>query len=528
MFSDEEFEYFWNGWSAQEESNYKLVKNSSGKEIRRYLKKGYIHFDLKFWFPERKRELKEILKNGLKFFNKSHQREEWWPFSPFLKILLKTPRYKYQEAEGHFDLETKIRPICFASHIDSLIFGFYSYVLTKKYELYLEKWGFSDCVIAYRSNLDGRCNIQFAKEVFDEVHVRKDCTAIALDIKGYFDHIDHLILKEKWIEVIGKKLPPDQFKIYKALTSYSYINKNNLLKKYDVNLKSLKKSPATLLDLVPGDKDFEKYQKLRTDKLIVTNDKPNRKTGRLNGIPQGSGMSAVLSNIYLLDFDRDLNRQAKDQGFFYRRYCDDILIVCDSSEAEFLQRDIIEKINKEYHLIIQERKVEVIEFRPNNKGVIRGFNKKKKLADELDGAEFKNEHKYYKSLQYLGFEYNGQNIHIRPSSLSRYFLKMRGRIIKTVMMAYSKNAKSDKIWKKQIFEKYSHLGNRNFLTYAYSSSKDFYFNAKKESKVGMNSPAIRRQLSRHFSVLMNTLSTKNFQRFRYKELKRKVKIQKKI
>lgn len=528
MFKEEEFEEYWKAWSEQEEANYKIVKNKTSKDSKKYLKKGYTHFDLKFWFPERKDELKSLLKNGLKFYNKKHQTEEWWPFSPFLKILLKTPRYKYQHAESHYDLETKIRPICFASHIDGLIFGFYAYALTKKYELYIAREGFSECPLAYRSNLDGKCNIQFSKEVFNEIKRRGNCSAIALDIKGYFDHIDHKKLKEKWIQVIGEKLPPDQFKLYKALTEYSYVSKNSILRKYGVELKKLAHPPSTLLDLVPGNKDYEKYQRLRDDRLIVTNNKPDKETDRLFGIPQGSGMSALLSNIYLIDFDKDLNERAKNEGFFYRRYCDDILIVCDSDKAETIQKEIIEKIKVEYYLEIQNKKVELTEFRPNSKGIIRAFNKKKQSITGLQFTDENNESMYYKPLQYLGFEYNGQNILIRSSSLSRYFRKMKARIIKTVVMAYSQNGKDNKIWKKQIFERYSHLGNRNFLTYAYNASKEFYTNSKGEVKEGMNSPAIRKQLSRHFTIIVNILNSKNNQRFNFKEYKGKVKKRKKV
>lgn len=525
MFTKEEFEEYWKGWSEQEESNYTYRKNKSGLEVKKYLKKGYTHFDYRFWFPERKDELKQILQNGLKVYQKQHKRDEWWAFNPFLKILLQIPRYKYQQAEGHYDLETKIRPICFASHIDSLIFGFYAYALTRKYEAYIEKEGFSDCVLAYRSNLNGKCNIQFAKEAFDEIKKHRSCSAIALDIRGYFDHIDHIILKEKWAKILGSRLPADQLKLYKALTQYSYVSKNSLLKKYNIKLNKLPRQPKTLLDFIPGNKDYEKFRQLRDDRLIVTNNK-TEENGRFIGIPQGSGMSALLSNIYLIDFDKDLNEKAKTESFYYRRYCDDIIIVCDRENENAIQQFAIEKIKEEYHLEIQEKKVELIEFRPNSKGKIRAFNKKKQLKEGIICTDETNEKFYYKSLQYLGFEYNGQNIFIRSSSLSHYFRKMKVRIIKTVMMAYSNGGKTDKIWKSQLLERYTHLGKRNFLTYAYNASKAEYINSRKEIKLGMDSPAIRKQLSRHVDIMRRALETKNNQRFLYKankgnEVKRK-------
>ena len=117
MFTDEEFERYWQGWAEQEETNYTIRKDKKGNEIHHYLKKGYTHFDLRFWFPDRKEELKRILKNGLRVFHRKHKREEWWAFNPFIKILLKTPRYRYQQDENGYGLETKIRPICFASHL---------------------------------------------------------------------------------------------------------------------------------------------------------------------------------------------------------------------------------------------------------------------------------------------------------------------------------------------------------------------------------------------------------------------------
>jgi RNA-directed DNA polymerase len=343
--------------------------------------------------------------------------------------------------------------------------------------------------------------------------------------------INHVKLKEKWIKVIGDNLPPDQFRLYKALTEYSYVNRNSILKKYEINLEKLKKDSiyiASLFQLIPGKQYHEKFQKLRDDKLIVINNKPKNEPDVRKGIPQGSGMSSVLSNIYLIDFDKDLSIRAKNGEFFYRRYCDDIVIICDSDKAENLKNEIIEKIDKECLLEIQDKKVELTEFRPNSVGKIRAFNKKKQYKLGIAHTNEKNEKLFYKSLQYLGFEFNGQDIHIRASSLSRYFRKMKGRIIKTVLMAYSDNSKSNSIWKKQIFEKYSHLGNRNFLTYAYNASKEFYKNSNGVQKEGMNSSAIKRQLSRHFTILQNTLNSKNNQRFKNKKYLGKVKLKKNI
>lgn len=506
----------WDAWQKQELKNYQ--EDPPGKKV--YLKKGYLHLDHRIWFPDYHSEIEQILKNGLQVVNSKTQRKEFYSFSPFLKILAKTPRYRYQFEEGHYDLETKIRPLCYAAHRDSLILGYYSFALTKAYEDYIKRGHFDDVVLAYRSDL-GKCNIQFAMEAFDEVKRRKNCSAIALDIKGYFDHIDHKILLEKWQKIVGEKLPEDQYRLYKILTKYSYINQKSLLKKYKGSKKRNDKLPVTLMDIINGSGVNDKFKQLKKDQLIVTNSVPHKKTGRLCGIPQGSPISALLSNIYLIDFDEDLKQKSIQEGFFYRRYCDDILVVCDTDKAFELMNFIIDKISNEYFLTIQPEKVDLIDFHKNSKGKIRGFRRPRrtrKRPGERDKVTIKdqpaqtnalNEEKFYRSLQYLGFEYNGKDVLIRPSSLSRYFWKLNYRLQRTVIMSYSPKSKDDQIFLRQIYERYTHLGGRNFLTYAYKAAKPYYEDANGNQIPGLNSPAIKKQLRNHIKVLRHELGRKN-------------------
>lgn len=485
--------------------------------------KGYEHFDHRFDFPKRKEEIHRIVSDPAKVATHS--------FLPLIKILIKTPRFRYQENEKEYGLETKVRPISFASHFDTYLYAWYSFVLTKKYQSYIHNNGIADCVLAYRTDLNGKCNIQFSKEVFDYIKAKRNCTAIALDIKGYFDSIDHQILKEKWCRILGiTELPQDQYKIFRSLTAYSYVNKNTILKHFNVDLKKLTKKPLTLLDHIPGSSFNNKFQVLRDHNLIVENASNellsnNRK--RFYGIPQGSSISALLSNIYLIDYDEEMQKLASKHGFLYRRYCDDILIVCETKDALRFQKIARDKIAK-YHLEIQDKKVELIEFCKNSRGQTRSFNLKKiqqELPSQLNAS---NEQRFYKNLQYLGFEFNGKDVLIRPGSLSRYFRKMKGRIIKTICMAYSEQARGEKIFKQQLFHRYTHLGKRNFLHYAYNASKEYYRNSLGEKKLAMNSPAIKRQLSRHFDVLLYHLKKKNENRAELKDYKGKLKKHKSV
>jgi RNA-directed DNA polymerase len=520
-------ESVWNDWVKEELKNYEIDK--SGKRI--YIKKGYLHLDNRIWFPEQLDEIKRTISSELLEVNSTSGKLEYHSFYPFIKILVKTPRYRYQFEEGHYDLETKIRPICFAAHKDSLIMSYYSFYLTKVYEDYIKKEKFDDVVLAYRSDL-GKCNIQFAKEAFDIVKSRKECTAIALDISGYFDHIDHKILLNQWQKVLKKKLPEDQYRLYKVLTKYSYINQASFLKKYKGLKKRGERMCASLMDYLPGNGINKKFKRLKEDNLVVTNDKMNVQTNRHCGIPQGSPISALLSNIYMLAFDNQMKVKSDREGFVYRRYCDDLLIICDTAKAVELLDFITKKISSEYFLTINKKKAEVIDFKKNSKGNIRGFRRpfSSKIKNNQKVVALKaastnttsaNEGKFYKPLQYLGFEYNGKNVTIRSSSLSRFFRKLNYRLGRTVIMAHSPKAKSDQIFMRQIYERYTHIGFRNFLTYAYKAAKNYYEDSNGIKKEGLNSVNIKKQLRNHFSLLRHELQKKNEKWFAHKLMGKK-------
>lgn len=90
--------------------------------------------------------------------------------------------------------EKKSRPIRYGERRDAYIFAHYRRKLSVPYEQRLADIGISDCPIAYRQipkpgTNGGKCNIDFAKDAFDEVDRLGDCVAVALDIKGYFENL---------------------------------------------------------------------------------------------------------------------------------------------------------------------------------------------------------------------------------------------------------------------------------------------------------------------------------------------------
>lgn len=521
-------EEIWEEFESSIEKNFKL--------------KTYPHFDPLFDFSKRKDEIKRIVSSPERLVKS-------YSFLPLLKVLIKTPRYRWQEDldipnGGKYDLETKIRPISFASHKDTYIYGFYAFALNKLYQEYIKAEGFGESILAYRTDLNGKCNIQFAKEVFDliqqEFNTQGTCSVIALDIKGYFDHIDHKILKDSWSKIIQEdSLPDDHHHIFRSLTKYSYVNWNSFLKHFNINLKKLKREQKkkfpkskiipkgydSILDLIPneinGPSFKDKMNLLRKRNLVTVNSQVNKQTRRRElkkcGIPQGSAMSAVLSNIYLTYFDRQIYEKGQKEGFLYRRYCDDLLIICQPDQVNQIKDDLMKLIKDDFHLTIQNKKTDVIDFKRNESGTIRSFRRSFN-PETKEFLPLSNTSKNYKNIQYLGFEFNGKNIYIRPGSLSRYFRKMKARITKTVAMAYSENSKSDVIFKKQLFSRYSHIGKRNFISYALKASQKSYQNKDGIRMQAMNSGIIKRQISRHMNILQRELEKASSQRAEFKKL----------
>jgi len=81
--------------------------------------------------------------------------------------------------------------------------------------------------------------------------------------------------------------------------------------------------------------DFRR--KVRGANLISSN--PNR-----FGIPQGTAISALLSNVYMLNFDEAAKRFASSRGGKYMRYCDDMLFILPGTDhasvTSFAEKEI--------------------------------------------------------------------------------------------------------------------------------------------------------------------------------------------
>lgn len=311
----------------------------------------------------------------------------------------------------------------YASHEDSLLYSFYSFCLSKEYESAIEWHGLSDNVIWYRSLK--KSNINFAKEVFDFIIQQKDCYVLTFDVKSFFDTLEHERIKKSICNILWEaKLTEDVYNIFKSITKYHYVDLYTALNKLKI------KHPSKLNRLCTREifkKDIKEHVKVNEDSI---------------GIPQWTPISALISNIYMLDFDCKISKFALEVWALYRRYADDIIVILpDLNDTCFQQfQDLIQTEIEKIGLKISVNKTDFFK-------VMTSWDKK-----IIENIWWKRQ-----TIDYLGFSYNGKRIHIRPSSMYRYnrkaFLGAKHEILKNLKLAkklfYSR------------FSKYTYFDNKN-------------------------------------------------------------------
>jgi hypothetical protein len=476
------------------------------------------HFDRPItFFKERERLEKNIKKdNVIDLYNflsdpKNISQHAFYPFIGYNIIERKRSRIKQNKSP------IKSRPIRYASHKDGYIYAYYAHKLSKIYEQKIVDLGLDEIVSAYRKSRDGiesKNNITMAKEVFSEISKRENnCIALAFDIESFYDSIDHNKLKQEWENLLNPlgdsnyRLPDDMYNVYKSLTNYQYVEvtdlcpylrniKNNnacycnkcepVDKKHFIKLKL----PSPIFDTANEYRKFRCWLKERFKAEGLT------KTFQINegikdptnsyGIPQGSSMSALLSNIYMIPFDLKIQKLAKDLGGMYRRYSDDIIFICRKDQRDEVQEKIKSAIlergdNLKIHPIEDDK--------PNSKSQCYDFTSEKIKR---------------KPLKYLGFSFDGEAVSIREESLDRYLRKSKRGIssarkgaeinlIKRYQNHLPFEEKHTKIFRRKINERYTHLGSRNFISYANRSFEE------------MDDSSIKRQVKKHFDRVQNLL-----------------------
>ncbi|MFM1281325.1 antiviral reverse transcriptase Drt2 [Yersinia enterocolitica] len=412
--------------------------------------RGYLHFDK----PISLKKTLRLVTDPSKVAKHS--------FLPFITFDVKSYKISQDKITKKITKNEKERKIAYSSHVDSHIYAYYAAILSGIYEEKLKDYGVSSNVIAFRAL--NKSNIEFANEAFNSIKNRKECGAVALDLSKFFDTLDHLQLKDAWCRLLGaEELPEDHYAVFKNITRYSSVYKNKLYE----HLKISKNNPKFKRYSICSFDDFR--NNVRKSKLIEKN-----KSGY--GIPQGSPISALLSNIYMLNFDIDMRNYVNSVGGDYYRYCDDMLFIVPLDQIDKVA-GIAEKELFKLKVTLNIKKTELRTFTSTS---------------EIITAD--------KPLQYLGFLFDGHNIYLRSSSLSRYSDRMRRgvRLAKATMKSKNKTRVArgmvkKSLFKEKIYARYAHVGKRNFLTYGYRAARI------------MESSTIRKQLKPLLQRLKNEI-----------------------
>ena len=316
--------------------------------------RGYPHFSNKTPISVR---------NKVKYYVSNPKKVAKHSFLPLIFKEIKQRRYKESDFNGelrrsHKKLKdgkivsnTKIREILYATHIDAHVYSYYTQkIITPKYESYLSKNELlSNSITAYRrietvDRVKFKNNVHFAKDVFCEIKKRENCVALVLDIENFFPSLNHKKLKLAWAKILGNKtLPKDHYNIFKATTKFSYVKLNDLRTKnnhFDEKQLAINKKNGKHTF-------FDNIQELLDSDIIIHKNQKKDTCNKLMGIPQGLPISALLANIFMLAFDEaEINELSIKHNAFYRRYSDDIVVLCKENQIDFVEDFIINEVKK--------------------------------------------------------------------------------------------------------------------------------------------------------------------------------------
>lgn len=347
-------------------------------------------------------------------------------WSPLISYVKRVKRYKRLTGKT----EIKERQIMYASHRDACILSRYSAELTELLDQRYKKDGLEKNVIAYRTL--GKANYDFSSDAQRFATANAPCIVLCFDVTGFFDNLNHQILKERLQRVLNaKELPSDWYSVFRHVTKYSHILRSDLqaVPEFDAKIKNRPRQPLATIKQV-----------LKSGIDIRSNKTPGV------GIPQGTPISSALSNLYLLDFDAAMVDCCKKLGALYQRYSDDILIIC-RIDSEAVIRTRLEKEILNHRLQLNTKKTERVAFDFSKPSVI----------------------------QYLGFNLSPKGAVIRSSSLARQWRKARRSIARAKKIGSEAIAKgtASKIYTKKLRRRFSPIGVKNFSSYSRRSAKSF-------------------------------------------------------
>jgi len=413
---------------------------------------SYTHFDYKI-------SLKDIIEDV-----KNPNWISTHAFKPFIRFQKEIQKYNGK------DKVTKIRQLNYASHYDRCIYQYYAYLLNEKYNEKARDLRINNVAIAYRDILK-KSNVHFAKQAFDFIKSYNDCVVIIADFTNFFDTLNHKYLKTQVCRLLDvEKLSEDFYKVFKSITRYSYVEKEEI-------------------DKLCEDLKIEKNNRILMP-IRVLREHPQyiKQNNSGYGVPQGVAISSILSNIYMMDFDKSCQEMMVRQGGLYLRYSDDSIFVFPKkkiSDIRWIYNQIIKEIKRIPNLELSVNKTRV-------------YFCTKDVVENCD-TSIGNKQNSKNEIDYLGFSYNGKTIKIREKTISKYYYRAYKKV-KTIL--WQRNHLDQKVGTTNLYKIYTQKGSQegdgNFLTYAEKCSRVF---GKKES--------VNRVLKVHYGKIKRRLKKKN-------------------
>lgn len=351
-------------------------------------------------------------------------------FYPFIHFEKKNSRYGKKGPK-------KPRELYYCSHLDRCVYQRYAFLLNYQYNIWACENNIDDVAIAYRDSL-GKNNIDFAKDAFDAIRSFPQCFILVGDFTNFFDNLEHQYLKKMMCEVLGvERLPQDYFSVFKNITRFSSWDWKDIVKAAGENI---------------AERGVRK--KINSKETVLTKEQfqKNKKDIKKNisgvGVPQGAPISAVLSNIYMIKFDKDIKRYVTSKGGIYMRYSDDFIIVLpyerDAEIADFTSY--------------------IFSYVESMKGLIDLQKEKTSCYTYKDEVIYEGDQP--SSINYLGFLFDGKSIRIRPRAITKYYYRMR-RKANTIGRSNWTSSKGRRISAKELYSIYSRNDEKQtFIDYA--------------------------------------------------------------
>ena len=233
-------------------------------------------------------------------------------------------------------------------------------------------------------------------------------------------------------------------------------------------------------------------KKLNAQRTVLTADQFKKYRSHIHknpnryGIPQGSPISALLANVYMMDVDQKIKAIVSQHNGLYMRYSDDFIIVLPVEEPT--AHVIIKSVNQIIHntpgLELEPKKTQI--YRTDLPIV---FNVGDSFLDQADKSK--------NAINFLGFTFDGVKISLRAKTVSKYYYRMyrKARVI-----AGNPNQKG----KDHLYERYSERGARTGI----KKRGNYFTYVQRAEHVFGEAEDIRKPVKNHMAKIRKVLKKK--------------------